>query len=95
MSGLSIEYPRDWESLIDESMLHDLTSEAFEFHLVKRPQIKTRSLLGEGIVASSMAPRELLQIFWQSEKTQETVDPEALLGLADQIIQKVESGEKD
>jgi len=92
---LSVEYPRDWESLIDESMLHQLTGEAFEFHLVKRPQIKTRSLLGDGIVASSMTPGELLNIFWQSEKTEESVDPETLLNLANQIIQKVESGEKD
>ncbi len=32
-----IEYPRDWEPLIDETALRKTAESAFEFHLVKRP----------------------------------------------------------
>ena len=37
-----IEYPRDWEPMIDETALRKTAENAFEFHLVKRPQIQAR-----------------------------------------------------
>jgi exonuclease SbcD len=92
---LTIEYPRDWESLIDENMLHDLAKDAFEFHLVKRPKFEARSRLPEGAVIGSMTPAELLDHFWRSDEADKTIDPETLLRLADQIILKVESGESE
>ena len=39
---LTLEYPREWEDLIDEGALRQYTAGAFEFHLVKRPQMQTR-----------------------------------------------------
>ncbi|MEN6299159.1 MAG: exonuclease SbcCD subunit D, partial [Anaerolineaceae bacterium] len=39
---LTLEYPRDWEPLIDEASLGEYTSGAFEFHLQKKPLIDTR-----------------------------------------------------
>jgi exonuclease SbcD len=92
---LKIEYPRDWEALIDEKMLHELTREAFEFHLVKQPKIEARSRLPEGAVVGEMNPAELLDHFLRSEEAEKTSDPETLLNLADQIIQKVESGDQE
>jgi exonuclease SbcD len=44
---LTLDYPRDWETLIDESFLHECTAGCFEFHLIKRPQIETRIRLPE------------------------------------------------
>ena len=89
---LTVEYPRDWEALIDEAALREAASQAFEFHLVKRPQIKSRIRLPEGKVAGSMTAEELLDHYWKTEHS-ESADPQALMNLARQIIQKAEGGE--
>ncbi len=89
---LSIEYPRDWESLIDDAALREMAAETFEFHLVKRPQMEARIRIPEDKNIGSLTPDELLEIFWQSAKT-ESVDQERLRSLAREIIQQVEEGE--
>ena len=91
---LSIEYPRDWESLIDDAALREMAAETFEFHLVKRPQMETRIRIPEDKNVGSLTPDELLEIYWKSANT-EAVDPARLQVLAREIIQQVESGEKD
>jgi exonuclease SbcD len=63
---LLLEYPRDWESLIDEAALREITSEAFEFHLVKRPQMETRIRIPEDKNVGSLSVEELLEIYWKS-----------------------------
>jgi exonuclease SbcD len=63
---LVLEYPRDWEALIDEAALREVTSGAFEFHLIKRPMVEARSRLAQGEGVSSLTPLELLDIFWRS-----------------------------
>ena len=59
-----ITYPREWESLIDETGLRNLTSESFEFHLVKRSLAEARVRLPEGRTAGSLSKIELLDIYW-------------------------------
>ena len=88
---LSVEYPRHWDTLIDQGMLQDLTESAFEFHLVKRPQMETRIRIPEDKNVGSLSPGELLEIYWKSAHT-EAVDPERLMTLARKVIQDVESG---
>lgn len=88
-----IEYPREWESLLDEGALRALTSEAFEFHLVKRQQAEARVRLPEGRTAGSLSDIELLDIFW--EATNRELEPEKkekLTHLAKEIIDDVRSG---
>jgi len=58
-----IEYPHEWEALIDETALRSLTSSAFEFHLVKRSQMEARVRLPEGRAASSLG-RDVLPAAW-------------------------------
>ncbi len=60
-----IEYPHEWEALIDETALRSLTSSAFEFHLVKRSQMEARVRLPEGRAASSLGEAELLDLYWK------------------------------
>lgn len=91
---LSLEYPRDWESLIDEAALREITSEAFEFHLVKRPKMETRIRIPEDKNVGSLSVVELLDIYWKSAHT-EVVDTDTLMALAKEIIQRVDSGEED
>jgi len=88
-----IEYPREWEPLIDENKLRDLTANAFEFHLVKRPQMEARVRLPEGRAASSLSVVELLDLYWKASYSQmETEKQQALNTLAKSIIDDVNSG---
>ncbi len=81
----TLDYPRDWEALIDEAALQNLTEEAFEFRLVKRPQIETRIRLPEDKAVGSLSPIELLELYWRANHA----DPdeiEPLSGLAEEIL---------
>ncbi|MCB0119088.1 MAG: hypothetical protein KDD72_08660, partial [Anaerolineales bacterium] len=72
MSGaiirLVVDYPREWDSLIDESALRKYTADAFEFHFVKRPQIESRVRIDEGQVVSSLSPLDLLGQYFDAAK---------------------------
>jgi len=83
---LAVEYPREWEASLDEAAIREYAAEAFEFHLVKRPQMESRVRLPEGQVAGSMTALDLLDLYWKANHT----DPdeiETLQSLAAEIIQ--------
>ena len=82
---LTIEYPRDWETLIDDAFLHDCASQAFEFHLVKRPQMETRIRLPEDQSIGSLTPLELLEKYCSAIHT-DPGESEELLKLAAELI---------
>ena len=82
---MTIEYPREWETLIDEAALREIASEAFEFHLVKRPQMETRIRIPEDKTVGSMPPEDLLELYWKSAHT-DTGDRDSLMKLAKDII---------
>jgi len=66
---------------------------AFEFHLVKRPQFKSRIRIAEGQVASNLNPLELLDQYWRAAKVDQDNDVEALQKLATEIITGDEESE--
>ena len=39
---LVVEYPREWDNLIDDAALRKHAEHAFEFHLVKKPKVEAR-----------------------------------------------------
>ena len=80
---LTVEYPREWDSLIDESALRKYAEDAFELHLVKRPQIESRVRIPEGQVVSSLSPLELLEQYFVSAKVE---NGDELKKLAQEII---------
>jgi exonuclease SbcD len=86
---LIVEYPRELDTLIDESALRKHAEDAFEFHLVKRPQIEARVRIPEGQVVSSMSPLDLLGQYFDSAKVE---DAEELKKLAQEIISEDSSG---
>jgi exonuclease SbcD len=86
---LTLEYPRDWESLIDESALREYTAGAFEFHLVKRPQMETRIRLPEDQTVGSLTPLELLDIYWRASHVDEE-EAESLQKLAESILKDLQ-----
>jgi exonuclease SbcD len=85
---LTLEYPRDWEAMIDEAALREITEDAFEFHLVKRPQIESRIRLPEDRSVGSMTSMDLLEIYWRANHVG-SEDREELGQLAQNIMQEV------
>jgi exonuclease SbcD len=80
---LTVEYPREWDALIDESALRKFAADAFEFHLVKKPKVESRVRIPEGQVISSMTPLDLLGQYFDSAKLE---DKEQLQKLAQEIL---------
>jgi exonuclease SbcD len=80
---LSVEYPREWDTLIDETALRKYTENTFEFHLVKRPQSEARVRIAEGQVVSSLSPLDLLAQYFDASKAK---DADELKKLAQEII---------
>jgi exonuclease SbcD len=89
---LVIEYPRDWETLIDEAALREYTSECFEFHLVRRPQSEARIRLPGDQAIGSLTPLELLDLYWRaSHLAQDESRP--LSEIAAQVMREVQEME--
>jgi exonuclease SbcD len=63
---LTIQYKKEWESLIDEAALRKMAESAFEFQLNKRQETNVRGRLPEGHIGSSMPLSELLNIYWKN-----------------------------
>ena len=82
---LVVEYPREWDTLIDEPALRKFTRDAFEFHLVKKPQIEARIRLAADQAVSSLSPLELLEQYWKTIQT-EGDEADALQNLAREIV---------
>ena len=80
---LTVEYPREYDSLIDESALRKYAENAFEFHLVKRPQMEARIRLPADQTVSSLSPLDLLDQYWRAAKIE---DADTLQKLAQEII---------
>lgn len=85
---LTVAYPRDWESLIDDAALREYADEAFEFHLVKRPQMEARVRLPDSQAMGSLSPIELLDLYWRASHT-EVDDTQGLSKLAGEVIEDV------
>ncbi len=88
---LVLEYPREWETLIDESALREHTAAAFEFHLVKRPQMETRVRIPEGQNVGSLTPLELLDLYWRASHT-DPAEGQVLNQLASSVIDEAVQG---
>ena len=88
---LVLEYPREWEALIDESALREYTQACLEFHLVKRPQVEARIRLPEDHAVGSLTPLELLDVYWAANHTEEAERLE-LASLAGEVIHEVQDG---
>jgi exonuclease SbcD len=84
---LTIDYPREWDTLIDEPELRRYAGSAFEFHLIKRPQVKARSRLSADRAVSSLGPLELLGEFWDAGHSEEK-ETSILLNMAKEIIEE-------
>lgn len=87
---LIVEYPREWETLIDEAALRVHTAGAFEFHLVKRSQIEGRIRLPADQTVSSLSPLDLLEQYWLAVHA-DPAEAEALQKLAREVLSEEQS----
>ncbi len=90
---LTVEYPHEWEQLIDDAALREYCSKTFEFHLVKRPEIEGRVRLPGDQSMGSLSPLELLEIYWRASHTDQA-EMEALKRLAATVIEDVQRGDE-
>ena len=86
---LVLEYPRQWEPLLDETALRQAMAPAFEFHLVRRPQIEARLRLPADRTVSSLSAMELLGKYWEVVNTQPEEAGE-LQRLAEDLLKEME-----
>ena len=86
---LTLEYPRDWEALIDEPALREYAAESFEFHLVKRPTLETRVRLPDDQLVGSLSALDLLSYYWDASHT-DAGEQDILSRLASEIIHQEE-----
>jgi len=66
---LVVEYPRALDGLLDEPALRSQMEGAFEFHLVRRPQIEARLRLSNDQAVNSLTPLQLLDLYWKTVNT--------------------------
>lgn len=88
---LVVEYPVEWEPLINESELRKKAEPCFEFHLIRRPQREARLRLPNDTAISSLTPLDLLEKYWRS-LDHDDVESQELQTLAREIISAVSSG---
>jgi len=84
---LILEYPRPLEALLDEGAVRRKAEKAFEFHLVRRPQMEARLRLSGDQAIASLSALELLQLYWQAAGTPPQ-DADELQKLAEEIIRQ-------
>ncbi len=88
---LTIVYPRDLETIIDEARIYDHTQKAFAFQLIKKPKSEARTRLGDSFEASSMTPAELLELYWKRQHIEDKDERERLQKLAEELISQSQS----
>ncbi len=83
---LTLEYPRQWEPLIDDAALREYAAACFKFQLIKRPQFKDRVRLPDNEGIGALSPLELLELYWKASQTK-AEDIHGLKALAEKIIE--------
>jgi exonuclease SbcD len=85
---LVLEYPFEWDGMIDEQSLRRYTEGCLEFHFIRRPQRETRLRIPQNQEISSLGPLDLLDLFLHTLDTAD-VEAEALRKLAATVIASV------
>ncbi len=83
---LVIDYPRDWDAMLDEAAIRRKVEKAFEFHLIKKKQVESRVRLPGGRGVNELSAYDLLTYYLQSKNIpQQEID--TLRVLAEEILQ--------
>ena len=88
---LTLVYPSDLETLIDETRIYDHAQKAFAFQLIKKPITEARTRLGDSFEASSMTHAELLELYWKRQHIEDKDERDRLQKLAEELISQSQS----
>lgn len=78
-------YPRDWETLLDESQIQAHFAEALSLQIYKQRESAKRSRLGDALKAESLTPIELLDVYWKTIDVDEE-EAQVLQQMADEVL---------
>ena len=87
---LQLTYPADWEALIDYAAIEKALSPAFDFKIVKNRLTELRSRLGDTAAVETLAPIELLSLYFKTTGI-ETDQAEVLRQLGADVIRAVDT----
>ena len=82
---IQLNYPRDWEPLLDENAINAHFADAFSLQIQKHRQLEKRARLGDTAGVESLPPADLLATYWRSNGLGES-EIEALQSLAADIL---------
>jgi len=88
---LVIEYPAEFEPLLNEVELRRQAECCFEFHLVRRPQREARLRLPSDTAISSLTALDLLDVYWRATNADDGEAGE-LRKLAQEVIASANGG---
>jgi hypothetical protein len=63
---VQLDYPVDWEPLLDEGALNEHFREALTIQVQKHRRSARRARLGDTMAVESLTPNELLDQYWQT-----------------------------
>jgi len=86
---LQLDYPSDWEALIDDAAIQKALAPALEARIVKNRQTDIRARLGDTAGVETLTPVELLDLYWKTVEMQEG-ESAALQALGVGIIHSVD-----
>lgn len=93
MVRLIVEYPAEWEPLINEPAIRRYAEPCFEFHFIRRPLRDARLRLPNDATISSLTPVDLLEKYWETLHV-EPGEVQELQSMAKRVIDTI-SGLKD
>jgi exonuclease SbcD len=82
---LRIEFPQQYEPLLDEKAIRDYFDDAFDLRLIKHRLGEDRSRLPKDMTIESLSPLDLLTIFWRT-KHKDRAEIATLLELASEVL---------
>ena len=85
---VQLNYPRDWEPLLDEKVIADRFEQAHSLQIQKHRQMEKRARLGDTLAVESLTPLELLEKYWQSTNM-DTDEMTVLQALAKDVLGQI------
>ncbi len=86
---VQLNYPRDWEPLLDEAQILSHFEKAHSIQIIKHTEKAKRTRLGETVDVDEMSPLELLDTYW-STMGMEPDEAEILQSMAKDIFAELE-----
>jgi exonuclease SbcD len=82
---VQLNYPREWEPLLDDNAIVERFKEALSIQIQKHRHMEKRARLGDTAAVESLTPTELLDTYWQTIGL-EGEETSAMQALAQEVL---------